>query len=147
MNCTICGSNNISVLTTRETFKSTSIRRRRKCKKCGYKFTTYETIDRSSFKVIKRDKSIESFNKQKLLNGIIKSFANLGVPYEKQVQIADSIERSIYLKGKEKISSELIGEEVLRKLRAVNDIAYIRFASVYFKFKNVQEFKDLISQM
>ena len=95
------------------------------------------TTDKSNIKVIKNDKRIEQFNKQKILNGIVKSFANLNVPLEKQIQIANNIERDIYLLGKETVSSKTIGDEVLKKLKATNDVAYVRFASVYYNLRRV----------
>ena len=147
MRCAICKSENNKVLVTRVTFKGSGIRRRRKCLSCGYKFTTYENIDRSYLKVIKSDGSLEPFSKQKLIVGITKSFANLDVPIEKQMQMADGIERTIYQLGKEKVSSRAIGEEVLRKLKAKSEVAYVRFASVYHKFKSVEEFNKLISNL
>src|SRR3989338_6966081 len=110
MKCAICKSENIKVVVTRTTFNGNAIRRRRKCLKCDYKFTTYETIDRSYLKVIKADKSLETFNKQK--------------------QIADDIERNIYEMGMKWVSSKIIGGAVLKKLKAVNEVAYVRFASV-----------------
>ena len=147
MKCAICKSENIKVVVTRTTFNGNAIRRRRKCLKCDYKFTTYETIDRSYLKVIKADKSLETFNKQKLITGIVKSFANLDVSFEKQLQIADAIERNIYEMGMKWVSSKIIGGAVLKKLKAVNEVAYVRFASVYYKFTTVDEFSNLISKL
>ncbi len=147
MKCTKCGSHNVTVVSTRSTHLDTDLRRRRKCKDCGFKFTTYEITDKSNIKVIKNDKRIEPFNRQKIINGIVKSFANLNVPLEKQVQIANNVERDIYLLGKETVSSKTIGDEVLKKLKAINDVAYVRFASVYYKFKKVSEFNEFILQM
>ncbi|MEK7595579.1 MAG: transcriptional regulator NrdR [Patescibacteria group bacterium] len=147
MKCIICKSENIIVTVSKPTHQNTSVRRRRKCLACGYKFTTYEEADKSYLKVIKRDKTLEPFNKTKLLAGITKSFANLDLPLEKQNLIADSIERNIYLSGKEKIKSTFIGEEILKKLRTTNEVAYVRFASVYFKFRSVDEFNKLITTL
>ena len=147
MKCTKCGSYNIAVISTRPTHLDTDLRRRRKCKDCGFKFTTYEITDKSNIKVIKSDKRVEQFNKQKIINGIVKSFANLNVPLEKQIQIANNVERDIYLLGKETVSSKTIGDEVLKKLKATNDVAYVRFASVYYKFKKVSEFNEFILRM
>lgn len=104
-------------------------------------------IDKSNIKVVKNDKRIEQFNKQKVLNGIVKSFANLNVPLEKHIQIANNVERDIYLLGKDTVSSKTIGDEVLKKLKAINDVAYVRFASVYYKFKKVSEFNEFILRM
>lgn len=147
MKCARCRSYNIIVIYTRTTHQETGLRRRRKCQDCGFKFTTYETIDKSDLKVIKSDKNLEPFNKQKIITGIVKSFANLGVSLEKQLQIADSIERNLYLTGKQKINSKEIGREVLKKLKATNEVAYVRFASVFYKFTKADEFTKLIKEL
>ena len=118
------------------------IRRRRECLKCGKRFTTYEKIERSDLYVIKKDGRREKFDIKKVEIGIEKAFEKRPVSQEKIKKMISEIEEQIRKTGKKEIKSSVIGEIVMKKLKKIDNIAYIRFASVYRQFKDIKDFKQ-----
>jgi len=117
------------------------IRRRRECLKCKKRFTTYETIDKSDLYIIKKDKRREKFDRLKLERGIEKAFEKRPVSKEKINKMINEIEEQLRKKGKKEIRSQIVGELAMRKIKKIDDIAYMRFASVYRNFQDVKDFK------
>lgn len=142
MNCPYCTHTKSSVTNKRDS--SEGIRRRRECLKCKKRFTTYEKIEKSDLYVIKKDGRREKFEIKKLETGIERAFEKLSVPQEKIKKMINEIEEQIRRLGKKEVKSSVIGEMVMRKLKKLDNIAYIRFASVYRQFKDINEFKKEI---
>lgn len=145
MNCPYCAHTKSSVTNKRDS--PDGIRRRRECKKCKKRFTTHEKIEKSDLYVIKKDGRRERFEIKKLEVGIEKAFEKLAVPQEKIKKMINEIEEQIRKLGKKEIKSSIIGEIVMKKLKKTNNIAYIRFASVYRQFKDIKDFKQEIRQL
>jgi transcriptional repressor NrdR len=122
------------------------IRRRRECLKCGKRFTTYEKIDRGGFYVIKKDNRIEKFSREKLENGIHKAFEKRPVSKETIHKMINEIEEQLRKKGKE-VKTSTIGELVMKKIKKIDNVAYIRFASVYRDFQDINDFKREIREL
>lgn len=150
MRCPHCGYNEDKVVDSRSTAEDSAIRRRRECLKCGKRFTTYEYIEEVSLMVIKKDNRREPFDRKKVLSGIIKACEKRPISMEKMEELATQIERSIQKKSDREVSSSKIGELIMDKLKALDDVAYVRFASVYRQFKDVSHFmselKDILNK-
>ena len=140
MKCPFCGYKEDKVVDSRATAEESAVRRRRECLKCGKRFTTYEYVEEVSLMVIKKDGRREPFDRKKLLSGIMKACEKRPVSIEKMEDIATSIERTIQRKSDREVNSQDIGELVMEKLRLLDDVAYVRFASVYRQFKDVSQF-------
>ncbi len=139
MECPYC-----SYKSSRVTDKRSSpdgIRRRRECLKCKKRFTTYEKVSKGDFFIIKKDKSREKFEREKLEKGIDKAFEKRPVSKEKINKMINEIEEQLRKKGKKEIKSSIIGELVSKKIKRLDNVAYIRFASVYKNFQDVRDFK------
>lgn len=147
MLCPFCTYTDSRVLESRAAEEGKSIRRRRECLKCQRRFTTYERIEFVPITVIKRDGSHESFDRSKLLRGIIRACEKTGVPQEVLENMIDEIEAQIQLKSDRSVFSGEIGEAVLQQLQSVNEVAYVRFASVYRQFQGVKDFAETLSQL
>jgi len=145
MNCPICRHTELKVVDSREV--EDGVRRRRECLGCGHRFTTYERIQPAALYVIKKDGRREEFNKEKLLGGLHKAFEKRPLPVGTADRIAGDIEAELIETGRAEVPTSLIGDKVMEKLRAIDNIAYIRFASVYRKFTDVTEFKDLVERL
>jgi transcriptional regulator NrdR len=145
--CPFCSYGDSRVVDSRAIDGSTSIRRRRECPECGRRFTTYEKYEETPLLVTKKDGRRELFDSQKLLSGLIKAFEKRPMSYEKIQEIGSDIERELRSQGEAEISSELIGETVMRHLEKVDQIAYVRFASVYRQFADVNNFMQEIQKM
>ena len=145
MKCPFCGSENTVVLETRESDSGT--RRRRECAKCTKRFTTYENIEHSPIMVIKKDSRREIFSKEKLKNGIIKACEKRPVSSEEINQIADDIEGKILENGLSEIKSKQVGDMIMSRLKKVDKIAFIRFASVYREFEDITDFADELKKL
>jgi transcriptional repressor NrdR len=143
MRCPKCGSRDDKVIDSRQSRDSSSIRRRRECLSCGYRFTTYEEIERSDLRVVKRDRTHEPFDRRKLAASIARSLEKRSVSLITLEQLVDDIVHDLETGGREVTSSD-IGKKVLEKLRAVDEVAYLRYASVHQRFRNVDEFADAI---
>ena len=139
MECPYCAHTKLKVTNKRDS--PDGIRRRRECLKCKKRFTTYEKIEKSDLYVIKKDGKREKFNIEKLHSGVEKAFEKLPVPKKEIDQMMNKIEEQIRRPGKKEVKSSTIGEIVMKKLKKKNNIAYIRFASVYRQFKDLNEFK------
>lgn len=150
MKCPYCGYKEDKVVDSRATAEESAIRRRRECLKCGKRFTTYEYIEEVSMMVIKKDGRREPFDRKKVLSGIIKACEKRSISMEKMEDIVTQIERAIQKKSDREVSSPRIGELVMEKLKVMDDVAYVRFASVYRQFKDVGQFmvelKDILNK-
>ncbi len=132
---------------SRPTDEGARIRRRRECLQCGKRFTTYEIIESLPIVIVKRDKSREVFDRQKLFNGMLRACQKRPVPMQVLERAVDEIEASLQNSLEREIPASKIGELAMEKLRAIDEVAYVRFASVYRQFKDVQSFKDEISKL
>ncbi|MBI9105817.1 MAG: transcriptional repressor NrdR [Spirochaetales bacterium] len=149
MRCPRCGEDNDKVLESRQSSSGTSIRRRRECLSCSYRFTSYERIEEQPLMVVKRSGIRETFDLTKISRGLERSLEKRPVSAETVTEILTHIEDQAYMIGKsthEVMAAEL-GEIVLEKLYAIDNVAYIRFASVYRKYADVQEFIDEIKKL
>jgi len=148
--CPYCGYKEDKVVDSRATQEEAAVRRRRECLKCGKRFTTYEYVEEVSLMVMKKDSRRESFDRKKILAGIIKACEKRPVSLEKMEEIATWVERAIQKKSDREVSSSKIGELVMQKLKTLDDVAYVRFASVYRQFKDVGQFmvelKDILGE-
>lgn len=140
MRCPNCGYVDSKVLDSRPSEEGNSIRRRRECDKCNYRFTTYEKIEELPIMVIKKSNVIEPFNKNKIINGLLKACEKRPVPIEKIEEVADRVEQRIRNSMDREIKSSQIGEMVIEYLKELDEIAYVRFASVYRQFKDINVF-------
>lgn len=147
MKCPFCSYGDSRVVDSRSIDNGTSIRRRRECPECGRRFTTYEKYEETPLLVTKKDGRRELFDATKLLSGLIKAFEKRPISYEKIQEIGTDIERELRALGEAEITSELIGETVMSHLEKVDQIAYVRFASVYRQFADVNNFMQEIQKM
>ena len=150
MKCPYCGYKDDKVVDSRATAEESAIRRRRECLKCGKRFTTYEYIEEVSMMVIKKDGRREPFDRKKMLSGIIKACEKRPISTEKMEDLVIQIERAIQKKSDREVLASRIGELVMERLKALDDVAYVRFASVYRQFKDVGQFmvelKDILNK-
>lgn len=146
MMCPFCNAPDTKVIDSRRN-EDFSIRRRRECEICKKRFTTYEKIETSPILVIKKDNTREPFNKEKLKAGIFSSCIKRPISSKTIDKIVDEVEKEIMLRDDNEISSNDIGEIVLKRLKKVDDVAYIRFASVYREFKEVENFNTELAKM
>jgi transcriptional repressor NrdR len=143
----MCGFEDTAVIDSRVVEDGKSIRRRRSCPTCMKRFTTYEKAEEMPLWVIKRDKSREPFEKQKLINGLVKACQKRPVSLEQLEEIASGVERAAQENNEKEIAAHLIGELVMQTLRNVDDVAYVRFASVYRSFRDANEFAAELQRM
>ncbi|RKD34311.1 transcriptional regulator NrdR [Thermohalobacter berrensis] len=147
MICPYCDYYETKVVDSRPTDEGQAIRRRRECTKCGKRFTTYEKIEEIPLVVVKKDGTRQSFSRSKLLNGIIRACEKRPVSIKVMEQIVDEIEKSLYNSMKKEITTKKIGEMVMNKLKNVDEVAYVRFASVYRQFKDINTFMDELKKL
>ncbi len=149
MRCPLCGSDNDKVVESRANSTGTTIRRRRECLSCGYRFTSYEHIEEKQLMVIKRDGRREPFDRQKLERGVQTSLEKRPIPQPTVETLVNEIEDEVAIKqgGAREIETSLIGELVLAKLYDLDKVAYIRFASVYKMFEDVEAFKEELERL
>lgn len=140
MRCPYCTFNEDKVIDSRLTAEGASIRRRRECNKCGRRFTTYEYVEKTPLMVIKKDGRREPLNPQKILDGLIKACEKRPISVEKLENIVSDIEIQLQKKFEQEVESYQVGEIVMEKLSGIDDVAYVRFASVYRQFKDVNQF-------
>ncbi|MCD6558024.1 MAG: transcriptional repressor NrdR [Candidatus Aenigmarchaeota archaeon] len=145
MQCPYCSSNDTKVIDSRET--GSSIRRRRECLNCGNRFTTYERVEDIPFMVIKKDGRREHFNREKIKTGIMKACEKRPISMEKIEQLVDKVEVDLRRMGKMEIESKVIGRLVVRELKKLDKIAYIRFASVYREFNDLESFENELKKL
>ena len=146
MRCPKCGSRDDKVIDSRQSRDSSSIRRRRECLSCGYRFTTYEEIERSDLRVVKRDRTHEPFDRRKLAGSIAKAFEKRSTSLVTLEQVVDEIVHDLETGGRE-VQSADIGARVLEKLRGIDEVAYLRYASVHRRFEDVDQFVDAIQAL
>lgn len=150
MKCPYCGFKEDKVVDSRATAEESAVRRRRECLKCGKRFTTYEYIEEVSLMVVKKDGRREPFDRKKILNGIMKACEKRPISMEKMEEIVTQVERQIQKKSDREVFASKIGELVMEKLKQLDDVAYVRFASVYRQFKDVGQFmvelKDILNR-
>ena len=147
MKCPFCGFLESKVIDSRPADESTSIRRRRECLACKKRFTTYETIESLPLVVIKRDGSRQTFDKAKLINGMVRACDKRKIPLPVLEQIADEIEQELQGALDREVTTEEVGEMVMRRLKNVDEVAYVRFASVYRQFKDIDTFMQELTKL
>ena len=147
MKCPFCFNDESKVVDSRSTDDNTTIRRRRECTQCNKRYTTYEKIEDIPVLVIKRDLARENFNKEKIINGLIIACQKRPVSRKQIEEIAEDIEKKISNKMLTEIESETIGEMVMEKLKEIDEISYVRFASVYRQFKDINTFLEEITRL
>ena len=147
MRCPKCGSQDDKVTDSRAARDGACIRRRRECLKCEYRFTTYEEIERAELRVLKRDGRWEPFDRHKLFNGVIKACEKRPVSIDLLDKAIDEIIRDLETDHDREVTSQLLGTKVMDKLRSLDEVAYVRYASVYRQFQDIGEFIDEIKLM
>lgn len=147
MKCPFCGYTESKVIDSRPTDEDTRIRRRRECLSCAKRFTTYEIIESLPIIVVKKDKSRESFDREKLLNGLLRACEKRPVSIATLENAVDDIENQIQNSLDREVSATRIGEYAMEKLKDIDEVAYVRFASVYRQFKDINSFHEEISKL
>jgi transcriptional repressor NrdR len=147
MRCSFCGHPDSKVLDSRPVEDGRSIRRRRECLSCGKRFTTYERVEETNLLVVKRDGNREIFDKTKILAGLVRACDKRPVPALVLEQLVADIEKELKNSAEREVPAMRIGDMVMERLRAVDDVAYVRFASVYRKFEDVETFLQEIHKM
>lgn len=147
MKCPFCGHPESKVIDSRPADENASIRRRRECLACGKRFTTYETVESLPIVVIKKDGSRQSFDRQKVLRGMIRACEKRPVSLAELERIADEIEQELQNSMEREIRTEDVGEKVMDRLRKVDQVAYVRFASVYRQFKDLDTFMAELNKL
>ena len=147
MKCIYCGHFDSKVIDSRSTDESNSIRRRRECLKCGKRFTTYETVETAPILVIKNDGSRQSFDPEKIKKGLIKACEKRPVSLSQIEEVVYEIEKSLSNNLSQEVKSSEIGEMVMKKLKEIDEIAYIRFACVYRKFEDVSNLINFLQTL
>jgi len=144
MKCPYCGKKRTRVIDTRQVGEG--IRRRRECRSCQQRFTTYERVAKTSLLVAKRDERREPFDSEKLLNGILRACAKRPIATETLEQMVKDVEKELYELGRAEVESEVIGMMVMNRLKELDDVAYVRFASVYRRFQDVDSLVEEIEE-
>ena len=147
MKCPFCGNDNTRVVDSRPVDDNTAIRRRRMCDACGKRFTSYEKVELSPLMVVKKDQTREQYNRNKIEDGVIRACHKRPVSAQQIKDLVDSVETEIYNKGEREIPTTEIGEMVMNRIKTLDAVAYVRFASVYREFKDVETFMDEIRKM
>ena len=147
MKCPYCSSDNTRVIDSRPAEDNSSIRRRRLCDSCGKRFTTYEKVETVPLMVIKKDNTRELYDRSKIEEGIIHSCHKRSVSIPQIKAMIDEIENQIFSMEEKEVSTSVIGELVMEKLKALDEVAYVRFASVYREFKDIGTFMDEIGKL
>lgn len=147
MNCPFCNYHETKVVDSRPTDEGQAIRRRRECLRCLKRFTTYEKMEKTPLIVIKKDGNRQLFDRNKILNGILKACEKRPVPLTKIEEIVDEIEKELYNLMEKEVTSEMIGQMVMDKLKEVDEVSYVRFASVYRQFKDINTFMEELKKL
>ena len=147
MKCPFCGHLESKVVDSRPAEEGASIRRRRECLACHKRFTTYETMESLPLMVVKKDGNRQTFDKTKLLNGMIRACEKRPVSYDTLEKIADEIEQELQNSLERETSTERIGELVMERMKKVDEVAYVRFASVYRQFKDINTFMSELNKL
>ena len=147
MRCPFCDKDNTRVVDSRPVEETNSIRRRRMCDSCGKRFTTYERVEAIPLVIIKKDQSREEYDRSKLQNGVMRACYKRPIPVKRIEELIDEIETEIFNKEEREVPSTVIGEIVMEKLKDLDAVAYVRFASVYREFKDIDTFMDELKKM
>ena len=147
MRCPYCGYQESKVVDSRHSDDNTSIRRRRECLSCQKRFTTYETVESLPMVVVKKDNSRQSFDRNKILNGMVRACEKRSVSMADLEQAVDEIEQIIQNSLDREVSTERIGELVMERLKPLDEVAYVRFASVYRQFKDINSFMHELTKI
>ncbi|MCH5264330.1 MAG: transcriptional repressor NrdR [Lachnospiraceae bacterium] len=147
MKCPFCGEVNTKVIDSRPADDNNSIRRRRKCEKCGKRFTTYEKLETIPLVVIKKDEAREPYDRSKIERGVFRSCTKRPISVDQINELVDSVESTVFNLGEKEVPSSQIGEILMDKLQKLDSVAYVRFASVYRDFKDVSTFMDEIKKI
>ena len=147
MKCPYCNAQDTKVIDSRPADDNSSIRRRRQCEKCGKRFTTYEKLETMPLMVIKKDRSRETYERSKIESGIIHSCHKRPVSTQQINAMIDEIENQIFNMEEKEVETTVIGELVMRKLKQLDEVAYVRFASVYREFKDVNTFMEELGKL
>ena len=147
MKCPYCGYEETQVIDTRETENLEATRRRRECLKCNKRFTTYERVEGAEIIVVKKDGGRERFERQKLLNGILKACEKRNISLEKIEKLVDEVESDLRKRDSVEVESKIIGEIAMKKLKTLDKVAYIRFASVYREFEDLERFEEELEKL
>lgn len=147
MKCPYCGYQESRVLDSRPTDDGSVIRRRRECEECHRRFTTYEKVEEAPLVVVKKDGRRERFDPQKILAGLLKACEKRPVPSERLSALVTDIEKELRAQGDQEVESRVIGEMVMDRLRGVDEVAYVRFASVYRQFGDLRRFVEEVQRL
>ena len=147
MRCPFCGHENIRVIDSRPAEENNSIRRRRVCDECGKRFTTYEKVETIPLIVIKKDNNRETYNREKIERGLLRACHKRPISAEDITNLVDEVEKEVYELEEKEIESSVIGELIMNKLKDLDPVAYVRFASVYREFKDVNTFMDELKKV
>lgn len=147
MKCVVCGGVQSRVIDSRQSEDGLSIRRRRACENCGHRFTTYERVELVPLMVVKKDQTRQPFDVNKLRPGIVKACEKRPVSLDQIEALVLDIEKKVYALGEREVTSQEIGELVMEGLRGLDQVAYVRFASVYREFKDIQTFMDELGKL
>ena len=147
MKCPFCNQDNTRVVDSRPADYNNSIRRRRLCDECGKRFTTYEKVETIPLIVIKKDQTREQYDRSKIESGVMRACYKRPIPIQKIKEMIDAVEMEIFNREEKEIESKVIGEIVMDKLKDLEAVAYVRFASVYREFKDVNTFMDELKKI
>lgn len=147
MRCPSCQNKNTRVLDSRPIEEGDAIRRRRECEECSYRFTTFERIEEMPLIVVKKEGVREAFSREKLIRGLIKACEKRPVSHEQLKQLASDVERELRSRGSAEVESKDVGELVMDNLAQIDEVAYVRFASVYRQFKDINVFLDELKEI
>ncbi len=147
MKCPYCGYEETQVIDTRETENLEATRRRRECLKCNKRFTTYERVEEAEIIVVKKDGKRERFERKKLLNGIMKACEKRDISLDKVEKLVDEVESDLRKRDSVEVESKVIGEIAMKKLKMLDKVAYIRFASVYREFEDLDRFEEELEKL
>jgi transcriptional repressor NrdR len=147
MKCPYCGYSESKVVDSRPTEEETAIRRRRECEKCAKRFTTYEKVEEMPLIIVKKEGNREVYQRRKILNGFIKACEKRPVSIKQIEEVVDEIEKELYNSMEKEIDSKKIGEMVMNRLKQLDDVAYVRFASVYRQFKDLNTFMEELNKL
>jgi transcriptional repressor NrdR len=145
--CPYCGYTESKVVDSRPTDEEAAIRRRRECEKCSKRFTTYEKIEQMPLIIVKKDGSRQVYQRSKMLNGILRACEKRPISISQIEEIVDEIEKELYNSMDKEIDSKKIGELVMKRLKKIDDVAYVRFASVYRQFKDINTFLEELNKI
>ncbi len=146
MKCPFCGDARNEVLESRVVEDGVAIRRRRSCEKCEKRFTTFERVNKSSLLVIKKDGRREAFDADKLIRGIVRAVGKRPVSLSQVVEIVNEVEREMLKKQTQEVATQVVGKAVLKRLKKIDKVAWLRFASVYLEFEDLSDFETLIEK-